>query len=89
MTDAKKVSILEQLLDERDKQIRELQQQNAELEAILDWYSVLDDDVQELKSLISEARQLNSELTDVRNEQLQIKKEFRREIGTLFRKQKK
>lgn len=85
MTDAKKVSILEQLLDERDKQIRELQQQNAELEAILESYSVLDDDVQELKSLISEARQLNSELTDVKNEQLQIKKEFRREMGRRFR----
>lgn len=86
MTDAKKVSILEQLLDERDKQIRELQQQNAELEAILDGYSVLDDDVQELKSLISEARQLNSELNKAKNEQIQIKTEFRREMGTLFRK---
>lgn len=85
MTDAKKVSILEQLLDERDKQIRELQQQNAELEAILESYSVLDDDVQELKSLISEARQLNSELTDIRNEQSQIKREFRREMGRRFR----
>ena len=88
MTDAKKVSILEQLLDERDKQIRELQQQNAELEAILDGYSVLDDDVQELKSLISEARQLNSELNKAKNEQIQIKTEFRREMGTLFKKQK-
>lgn len=88
MTDAKKVSILEQLLDERDKQIRELQQQNAELEAILDGYSVLDDDVQELKSLISEARQLNSELNKAKNEQIQIKTDFKREIGTLFRKQK-
>lgn len=86
MTDAKKVSILEQLLDERDRQIRELQQQNAELEAILDGYSVLDDDVQELKSLISEARQLNSELNKAKNEQIQIKTEFRREMGTLFRK---
>ena len=88
MTDAKKVSILEQLLDERDKQIRELQQQNAELEAIIDGYSVLDDDVQELKSLISEARQLNSELNKAKNEQIQIKTEFRREMGTLFKKQK-
>ena len=86
MTDAKKVSILEQLLDDRDKQIRELQQQNAELEAIIEGYSVLDDDVQELKTLIKEARKLNSELTEVKNEQVQIKTEFNREMGSLFRK---
>ena len=33
MTDAKKVSILEQILDERDEQIQTLRDENAKLKA--------------------------------------------------------
>ena len=52
MTEKKKISILERLLDERDKQIRELQERNAELQATIDEYSNINTEVQELKNII-------------------------------------
>ena len=88
MTDKKKISILERLLDERDKQICELQERNAELQSTIDEYSNINTEVQELKSIIKEAKQLHNELNDTRNEQLQTQKEYRKEIMTFFRKQK-
>lgn len=88
MTDAKKIEILERLLDERDEQIQELQKENVELQAIIDRYSVVDDEVNELRQLLKEARQLNSELSGIKNEQLRLKKEYRKEMGMFFRKQK-
>lgn len=88
MTDKNKVSILERLLDERDNQIRELQAQNAELQDTIDQYSIINIEVQELKNIIEEAKQLHSELNNTRNEQLQTQKEYRKEMKTFFRKQK-
>ena len=88
MTDKKKVSILERLLDERDQQIRELQEQNAELQAIIDQYSNTDTEVQELKNIIEEAKRLNGELNNTRNEQLQTQKEYRKAMKAFFLKQK-
>ena len=61
MTDKKKISILERLLDERDKQIRELQERNAELQSTIDEYSNINTEVQELKNIIKEAKQRYNE----------------------------
>ena len=88
MTDKKKITILERLLDARDQQIRELQEQNAELQATIDQYSNINNDVQELKNIITEAKRLNNELNITRNEQLQTQKEYGKEMRTFFRKQK-
>ena len=88
MTDKKKISILERLLDERDKQIQELQMRITELEETVESYSALDDEVQELHNLVKEAKRLNSELNSTRHEQLQTQKEYRKEMMTFFRKQK-
>ena len=88
MTDKKKVSILERLLDERDKQIRELQERNAELQSTIDEYSNINAEVQELKNIIKEARQLHSEFNITRNEQLQAQNEYKKEMRTFFRNQK-
>lgn len=88
MTDKKKVEILERLLDDQEKEILELRQQNAALQATIDEYSALDDEIQELQNLIKEAKRLNSELNDTRHEQLKSQKEYRKEMGTFFRKQK-
>ena len=88
MTDKKKISILERLLDERDKQIRELQERNAELQSTIDEYSNINIEVQELKNIIKEARQLHSELNITRNEQLQTQNDYKKEMRAFFRKQK-
>ena len=88
MTDKKKVEILERLLDNQEKEILELRQQNAELQATIDEYSALDDDVQELRNLIKEARQLNSELNVSKNKHIKSQKEYDREMKLFFLKQK-
>ena len=88
MTDKKKISILERLLDERDKQIQELQMRITELEETVESYSALDDEVQELHNLVKEAKRLNSELNSTRHEQLQTQKEYRKEMRTFFRNHK-
>ena len=88
MTDKKKVEILERLLDNQEKEILELRQQNAELQATIDEYSALDDDVQELRNLIKEAKQLNSELNISKNKHIKSQKEYEREIKLFFLKQK-
>lgn len=87
MTDAKKVSILERLLIERDEQIAELQEENAGLRSDLDRYSALDGDIEELKGLIREARRLGSEMNNVRNEQMMLNGKYKKEMGAFFRRQ--
>ena len=84
MTDKKKINILERLLDERDEQIRELQMKNAELEEMLDEYSNINTEFQELKNIIKEAKQLRSELSITRHEQLKSQEEYRKEMKTFF-----
>ena len=88
MTNKKKVSILERLLDERDKQIRELQECNAELQSTIDEYSNINTEVQELKNIIKEAKQLHNELNITRNEQLQTQNDYKKEMRAFFRNQK-
>ena len=88
MTDKKKISILERLLDERDKQIRELQEHKAELQATIDEYSNINTEVQELKNIIKEAKQLHNELNITRNEQLQTQNDYKKEMRAFFRNQK-
>ena len=84
MTDKKKISILERLLDERDNQIRELQERNAELQSTIDEYSNINTEFQELKNIIKEAKQLRSELNITRLEQLKSQEEYRKEMKTFF-----
>ena len=88
MTDKKKVEILERLLDDKDTKIQELQLRIVELEDMVEGYLSLNDEAQELQNLIKEAKRLNSELNDTRHEQLKSQKEYRKEMGTFFRKQK-
>ena len=88
MTDKKKISILERLLDERDNQIRELQERNAELQSTIDEYSNINTEFQELRNLIKEAKQLNSELNVSKNKHIKSQKEYEREIKLFFLKQK-
>ena len=89
MTDKKKISILERLLDERDKQICELQERNAELQSTIDEYSNINTEFQELKNIIKEARQLNSELNVSKNKHIKSQKEYEREMRIFFLKQKR
>ena len=88
MTDKKKINILECLLDERDEQIRELQERNAELQSTIDEYSNINTEFQELKNIIKEAKQLNSELNISKNKHIKSQKEYEREIKLFFLKQK-
>ena len=89
MTDKKKISILERLLDERDNQIRELQERNAELQSTIDEYSNINTEFQELKNIIKEAKQLNSELNISKNKHIKSQKEYEREMKLFFLKQKR
>ena len=88
MTDKKKINILERLLDERDNQIRELQERNAELQSTIDEYSNINTEFQELKNIIKEAKQLNSELNISKNKHIKSQKEYDREMKLFFLKQK-
>lgn len=80
MTDKKKISILERLLDERDAQIRELQQQNAELEEMIDSYHNTDQDIEELKTCIEDARKINAEYKKAACDYMRMKNDFRRKM---------
>ena len=88
MTDKKKISILERLVLNQQQEINELRQEKAELQAKIDEYSALDDDVQELRNLIKEAKHLNSELNVSKNKHIKSQKEYEREMKLFFFKQK-
>ena len=88
MTDAKKVSILEQILDERDEQIKTLRYENAKLKAELDAYSDrnIQNDIDELRDIIAETRKLNREYDTIANENRVIGKKYRMEMRKVMRK---
>lgn len=85
MTEKKKISILEQLLDERDAQIRELQRQNEELEGIIDDYRGMDDDIGELRILIKNGHKINAEYNQMNREYNQMKKNFRHDMRKVMK----
>lgn len=88
MTDKRKIEILERLVSNQQQEINELKQERAELQVKIDEYSALDDDVQELRNLIKEAKQLNSELNISKNKHIKLQKEYDREMKLFFLKQK-
>ena len=88
MTDKRKIEILERLVSNQQQELNELKQEKAELQAKIDEYSALDD-VQELRNLIKEARQLNSELNVSKNKHIKSQKEYEREMRIFFLKQKR
>ena len=85
MTDKKKISILERLLDERDEQIRELQMKNAELEEMLESYKSVDDDIAELREIIQRGHEMNEEYNNMNREFRKMNKDFRRDMGNVVR----
>ena len=85
MTDKKKINILERLLDERDEQIRELQMKNAELEAIVENYKSVDDDIAELREIIQRGHEMNEEYNKMNREFRKMNKDFRRDMGKVVR----
>ena len=89
MTDKRKIEILERLVSNQQQEINELRQKKAELQAKIYEYSALDDDVQELRNLIKEAGQLNSELKVSKNKHIKAQKEYEREMRIFFLKQKR
>ena len=89
MTDKRKIEILERLVSNQQQEINELRQEKAELQAKIDKYSALDDDVQELRNLIKEAKQLNSELNVSKNKHIKSQKEYEREMKLFFSNRKR
>lgn len=85
MTDKKKISILERLLDERDEQIRELQMKNTELEEMIESYKSVDDDIAELREIIQRGHEMNEEYNKMNREFRKMNKDFRRDIGNVVR----
>ena len=88
MTDKRKIEILERLVSNQQQEINELRQEKVELQAKIDEYSTLDDDVQDLRKLIKKAKQLNSELNVSKNKHIKSQKEYDREMKLFFLKQK-
>ena len=88
MKDKRKIEILERLVSNQQQEINELRQEKVELQAKIDEYSALDDDVQELRNLIKEAKQLNGELNFSKNKHIKSQKEYEREMRIFFLKQK-
>ena len=88
MTDKRKIEILERLVSNQQQEINELRQEKAELQAKIDEYSALDDDVQELRNLIKEAKRLNGELNFSKNKHIKSQKEYERDMKLFFLKQK-
>ena len=86
MTDKKKINILERLLDERDEQIRELQMKNAELEAMIESYKSVDDDIAELREIIQRGHEMNEEYNKMNREFRKMNKDFRRDMGKVVRR---
>ena len=89
MTDKRKIEILERLVSNQQQEINELKQERAELQVKIDEYSALDDDVQELRNLIKEAKQLNSELNISKNKHIKSQKEYEREMKLFFSNRKR
>lgn len=87
-SNAKKISILEQILYERDEQIQTLRDENAKLKAELDAYSDrnIQNDIDELRDIIAETRKLNREYDAIANENKVIGKKYRREMRKVMRK---
>ena len=88
MTDKRKIEILERLVSNQQQEINELRQEKVELQAKIDEYSTLDDNVQDLRNLIKEAKQLNGELNVSKNKHIKSQKEYEREMKLFFLKQK-
>ena len=86
MTDSKKVCILEKLLKERDAQIRELQEQNAELQDIIDSYENVENDMRELKELVGDARELSTKQKKLNQEYEKQLNGYRREMRIFMAK---
>lgn len=81
MTDKKKVSILERLLNDRDEQIRELQMKNTRLEELVESYKSVDDDIAELREIIQRGHEMNEEYNKMNREFRKMNKDFRRDMG--------
>lgn len=89
MTDKGRIKVLEKTLEEKDVEIRQLQLQRAELEDALERYRNIDDEMKELQELIQKGREMTAELGEMSGEYNQMKKNFRRDMMSFFKRQRK
>lgn len=81
MTNERKVSILEKLLLDRDKQIRKLQEENTELQKEIESFG---SDIQELQDIISETQKMNREFSGTNREMKKLKKKYEKEMKKMM-----
>ena len=89
MTDKKRIEVLEKALEEKDAQIRQLQLQKAELEDTLESYRNVDNEMKELQELVQRGREMTARLGEMSGEYNQMKKDYRRDMMKLFKRQRK
>lgn len=77
VTSERKVNVLENLLLERDRQIRELQDENKKLQAEIEGFS---NDILELQEIVTETRRLNKEFAGTNKEMKKLKKRYERDM---------
>lgn len=77
MTNERKVSILENLLLERDKQIKRLQSENAELKKEIEGFG---NDIQELQDIMTDVHKLKREFLGTNRQMKLLKKRYERNM---------
>lgn len=81
MTNERKVNVLENLLLERDRQIRELQDENKKLQAEIEGFS---NDILELQEIVTKTRRLNKEFAGTNKEMKKLKKRYKRDMKKIM-----
>ena len=81
MTNERKINVLENLLLERDRQIRELQDENKKLQSEIEGFS---NDILELQEIVTKTRRLNKEFAGTNKEMKKLKKRYEKEMKKIM-----
>ena len=88
MTDKKRISVLQDMIADRDKQIEELQKQVDDLNEQINYYKSTDESIQELQDILKQAYEMKAEFEKSHIEYEQTKNGFRRDMKELLRRSK-
>ena len=79
---------LQKLLDERNKIIEDLKRENKKLEIELKEYRTIGTSIAEFQQIVKTSKAMNAELEDLKKEYLKMNRDYKRDMGRFFKKQK-
>ena len=79
---------LQKLLDERNRIIEDLKSKNKKLEAELKEYREIGTSIEEFRQIVKTSKALNAELEDLKEEYLEMNRDYKRDMERFFKKQK-